>query len=32
MGAEDFSVTFDLGSRDDYGVCKDSVFVNDLLF
>ena len=32
MGAEDFSVTVDLGSGDDYGVSKDVVFVDDLLF
>ena len=30
MGAEDFSVTMDLGSRDDFGVSRYSVFVNDL--
>ena len=32
MGAEDFSVTLDLGSGDDYRVSRDAVFVNDLLF
>ena len=32
MGAKDFSVTLDLGFGDDYGVFRDAVFVNDLLF
>ena len=32
MGPEDLSVTLDLGSGDDFGVSRDSVFVNDLGF
>ena len=28
-GAENFSVTLDLGFRDDFGVSRDSVFIND---
>ena len=32
MGTEDFNVTLDLGYGDDYGVSRDVVFVNDLLF
>ena len=30
MGAEDFSVSLELGSGDDFWVGWDSVFVNDL--
>ena len=30
IGAEDFSVTVDLGSGDDFWVSRDSVFVSDL--
>ena len=32
MGPEDFSVTLDLGSEDNFGVSRDSVSVNDLGF
>ena len=32
MGAEDFSVTPDMGFGDDYGVSRDAVWINDLLF
>ena len=32
MGIEDFSVTLDLGFGDDFGVSRDSVFINDLWF
>ena len=30
IGAEDFSVTVDLGSGDDFWVSRDAVFVFDL--
>ena len=32
MGTEDFCVSLELGSSDDFWVGWDSIFVNDLLF